>query len=91
MSYSKITVYYYGDGIALNGKNTRQNVLKKKTINLTKKIQDYIDDHGTGSIQIRGNQDHLEIYGGSTLLFDQDINGDSREYISSIQNWEWIY
>ena len=39
MSYSKVTVYYYGDGIALNGKNTRQNVLKKKTINLTKKFK----------------------------------------------------
>ena len=90
MSYSKIQVRYYGDGISLDGKNTRQNVEKKVTIPLPKKVIEYGDFYGYDSMYVTSYLDHLIIKGGGATLLDKDINGSSREYISRIVGYEWL-
>jgi len=92
MSYSKLEVRYRGDGInTTSTRNTRQDVVKKKTINLPKKVQEYGDKHGYYSIQVDYNLDHIILRGGWEVLFDQDINGGSNEYIKSIEGYTWLY
>ncbi|MCR4665144.1 MAG: hypothetical protein K5660_07235 [Paludibacteraceae bacterium] len=90
MSYSKIRVYYYGDGISLDGTNTRQGVEKKITITLPKKVVEYGDRYGYGSLSISYSGDHIIIRGGGDTLMDQDFNGASKEYITRITRYEWL-
>ena len=93
MSYTKIQVRYYGDGIACNGRNTRQGVEKKVTITLPKRVIEYGDKHGYSRMVVdyrRYNRDHIIIKGGGETLLDKDINGGSNEYIERIVGYEWL-
>jgi len=92
MSYSKLEVRYRGDGINTHeAKNTRQDVVKKKTIILPKRVQEYGDRYGYGSIRVSCKLDHIILSGGGSVLFDQDINAASDEYIRSIEGYSWLY
>ena len=91
MSYTKIHIEYYGDGIACNGRDTRQGVLKKAPIALPKKVTEYGDAHGYSSLHVSFSYDHLIIkagYFGETLM-DKDINASSREYIKQLVSYDW--
>lgn len=89
MSYTKIRIEYYGDGIAWNGRNTRQGVLKKATIALPKKVTEYGDAHGYSSLSVSKCADHLIIRGGGETLMDKDINASSQEYIKQLVSYDW--
>ena len=89
MSYTKIRIEYYGDGIACNGRDTRKGVLKKATIALPKKVTEYGDAHGYSSLSVSYSADHLIIKGGWETLMDKDINASSREYISRLVSYDW--
>lgn len=92
MSYSKIEIHYRGDGInSAQGVNTRQGVVKKRAVSLNKKVQDYGDKYGYSSLRVDYSLDHLIIRGGGETLLDKDINGDSNEYIRSIESYDWLY
>lgn len=91
VSYSKIQVQYHGDG--LNTRqcvNTRQGVVKKVTLPLTNRVKEYGDEFGYDTIEVGFNGDHLILTGGGKVLLDNDINGESNEYIESIVEWQWI-
>ena len=90
MSYTKIQVRYYGDGISLDGRNTRQNVEKKVTIPLPKRVIEYGDRYGYNTMSVSKSEDHVIIRGGGVVLLDKDINGNSREFISCIVGYDWI-
>ena len=90
MSYSKIQVRYYGDGLACNGRNTRQDVEKKVTITLPKRVIEYGDKYGYSRLSVDYNRDHIIITGGGETLLDKDINGGSIEYIKRIVGYEWL-
>lgn len=92
MSYSKIRVYYYGDGInsAQSGINTRQNVEKKVTLVLPKRVKEYGDSRGYSSISVDYLRDHIILKGGGEVLMDVDFNAGSNEYIRSITKYEWL-
>lgn len=89
--YSKIQVRYYGDGVNSNQNvNTRQNVIKKTTLSLTNRVKAFGEEFGYDTIQLSFNGDHLMLIGNGNTLLDQDINGESNEYIESIVDWTWI-
>ncbi len=90
MSYSKIQVRYYGDGIACTGRNTRQDVEKKVTITLPKRVIEYGDKYGYSNMRVSCSLDHIIIKGGGETLLDKDINGGSSEYITRIVDYEWL-
>lgn len=90
MSYSKIRVHYYGDGISCDSTNTRQGVEKKVTLALPKKVTTYGDAHGYSSLSVSYSLDHIIIKGGYETLMDVDINASSREYITRIISYEWL-
>jgi len=90
MSYTKIEVLYHGDGISLDSTNTRQNVQKKVTLLLTKKVVEYGENYGYDELEVSYHGDHIVIKGGYDVLMDKDINGSSREYISRIDSYTWL-
>lgn len=92
MSYSKIRIYYRGDGInsAQSGINTRQEVEKKVTLALPKRVKEYGDSNGYGSIFVDHRYDHVILRGGGEVLMDVDINAGSNEYIRIITKHEWL-
>jgi len=90
MSYSKIEIRYHGDGISLDGTQTKQGVQKKVTLSLNKKVQTYGDQHGYDQLTVSFSLDHVIIYGGGNTLMDTDINAGSREYISRIDGYDWL-
>lgn len=93
MSYSKLEVHYTTDGLNTSASvNTRAaGTVKKKTITLPKKVQEYGDSHGYSSISISYSLDHIILKGGYETLMDLDINGtNNNEYIRSIVSTEWI-
>lgn len=90
MSYSKIRVYYYGDGISLTSTNTRQNVEKKITLALPNRVKEYGDRNGYGGITVTYDLDHIILKVGCTELMNVDINGESSEYIRRITRYEWL-
>lgn len=90
-SYSKIQIRYYGDGVnSRQDVNTRQNVIKKVTLTLPNRVKAFGEDFGYDTIQIGFNGDHIMLTGNGTTLLDNDINGESNEYVESIVDWEWI-
>ena len=92
MSYTKIHIEYYGDGIACNGRDTRQGVLKKATIALPKKVTEYGDAHGYSSLHVGYRSDHLIIRAGGCFgetLMDKDINASSQEFIKQLVSYDW--
>lgn len=94
MSYSKLEVHYTTDGInTTSSVNTRAaGTVKKKTVTLPKKVQDFGDKRGYSSISISYDKDHLILRGGGETLMDLDINGtNNNEYIRSIVKTEWLY
>ena len=92
MSYTKIRVRYYGDGINSNQSvNTRQGVVKKVTITLPKRVIEYGDKHGYSYMHVTHNEDHIIIRACGETLLDQDINGGSNEWIKRIVDYEWLY
>jgi hypothetical protein len=91
VSYSKIQIRYYGDGVnSRQDVNTRQNVIKKVTLTLPNRVKAFGEDFGYDAIQIGFNGDHIMLTGNGTTLLDNDINGESNEYVESIVDWEWI-
>ncbi len=92
MSYTKIRVNYTTDG--LNTKacvNTRKDVVKKATLPLPKKLQEYGNKYGYHSLSVTYSLDHLIIRGGGEELMNLDINGtDNNEYIKRIVSYEWL-
>ena len=91
VSYSKIQIRYYGDGVnSRQDVNTRQNVIKKVTLTLPNRVKAFGEDFGYDTIQIGFNGDHIMLTGNDTTLLDKDINGESNEYVESIVDWEWI-
>lgn len=91
MSYSKLVVHYTTDGFFTIAAGTAGKV-KKKTITLPKKVQEYGDSHGYSSISISYRLDHIILEGGNETLMDLDIiNGTNYlESITSIVSTEWI-
>lgn len=73
--------------------NTRAaGTVKKKTITLPKKVQEFGDKRGYYNIFITHHQDQLILRGGGETLMDLDINGtNNNEYIRSIVKTEWLY
>lgn len=91
MSYSKIQVNYYGDGInSQQAVTTRQGVVKKATITLSNKVKEYGDKYGYDSIVVDFSLDHIILKGGGSVLLDKDINGASNEFIKKIESYHWI-
>lgn len=91
MSYIKIRINYYGDGINTHGyEKTRQNVLKTVTLSLPKKVIECGDEYGYNHLDISSSSDHIIIRHYGETLMDKDINGSSNEYIRHIESYEWI-
>ena len=93
MSYSKLKVYYQGDGSnTWNVLGTTSQLEKKITITLPVQAKKYGDQNGYDKIIITSFQDHLILKGSDgQILFDRDVNGeDSNEYITKITRYEWI-
>ncbi len=91
MSYTKIQVRYYGDGLnTRQSVNTRKDVEKKVTITLPKRVIEYGDKHGYYSMRVGFCSDHIIITGSGETLLDKDINGGSNEYITRIVDYEWL-
>jgi hypothetical protein len=91
MSYTKIQVRYYGDGLnTRQSVNTRKGIEKKVTITLPKRVIEYGDKHGYYSMRVDFCSDHIIITGGGETLLDKDINGGSNEYIERIVGYEWL-
>lgn len=91
MSYSKIQVRYYGDGISLTGVQAREGMLKKVTLTLPKRVIEYGDEHGYYSIRVDYDCDHLILKAADgKVLLDKDINAGSKEYIRQIVDYDWM-
>lgn len=90
MSYSKLKITYYTDGVNTNASvNTRQGN-KHRTLALPQKVQEYGDKYGYSRITIDYRMDHLILKGGGEVLMDIDINGtNNNEYIRGIVSYEW--
>ena len=90
MSYSKLKITYYTDGLNTNASvNTRQGN-KHRTLALPQKVQEYGDKYGYSRITFDYSLDHLILKGGSEVLMDIDINGtNNNEYIRGIVSYEW--
>lgn len=90
MSYSKIQIRYYGDGVNYFG-NARQGMLKTVTITLPKRVIEYGDKYGYSKMSVDYYFDRIIIVGGDgETLLDKDINGGSNEYIKRIAGYEWL-
>ena len=91
MGYTKLKVYYQGDGSNLYTSTTSQ-LEKKYTVTLPVQVKKYGDENGYDKISITHCADHLILKGGNgKILFDRDINGDNNdEYITKITRYEWI-
>ena len=92
MSYTKLEVRYITDGINSVNRSvkTRQNVVKKKTLILPKKVQEYGNRYGYNSLSLDYHQDHIIIKYGYETLMDTDINGaGNNEYIRGIESYDW--
>ena len=70
--------------------NTRQNVVNKVTLPLPNRVKAFGEEFGYDAIQINFNGDHIMLIGNGNTLLDNDINGESNEYIESIVDWTWI-
>ena len=91
VNYSKIQIRYYGDGVnSRQDVNTRQNVVKKVTLALPNRVKAFGEEFGYDAIQINFNGDHIMLIGNGNTLLDNDINGESNEYVESIVDWTWM-
>lgn len=54
------------------------------------RVKAFGEEFGYDTIQLSFNGDHLMLIGNGNTLLDQDINGESNEYIESIVDWTWI-
>lgn len=91
VNYSKVLVRYCGDGVnSRQDVNTRQDVIKKRTITLPNKVKAFGEEFGYEAIQFGFNGDRLFMTGNGDTLLDIDINGESNEYIESIVDWTWM-
>ena len=75
MSYSKLKVYYQGDGSnTWNVLGTTSQLEKKNTITLPVQAKKYGDENGYDKIIITSFQDHLILKGSDgQILFDRDV------------------
>jgi len=91
MSYTKLEIRYIGDGVNSKTDGETRDAIKKRTLALAKKVQEYGDEHGYDKIELLFNGDRITLKGGAEVLQDQDINGtNSNEYIVSIEGYEWL-
>lgn len=91
MSYTKLNIVYYTDGINTTASVKTRTGNKHRTIALPKKVQEYGDKYGYSSLRVDYNLDHLIIKGGGETLMDTDINGtNNNEYIRGIVSYEWL-
>ena len=75
MSYNKLKITYYTDGVNTQScVNTRQGN-KHRTLSLPQKVQEYGDRYGYNSISLNYSYDHLILRGGGEVLMDIDISG----------------
>ena len=90
MSYSKLKITYYTDGVNTNASvNTRQGN-KHRTLALPQTVQEYGDKYGYSRITIDYLWDRLILKGGGEVLMDVDINGTDRwNGIERIVSYEW--
>ena len=92
MSYTKLKITYYTDGVNTQsyGVKTRQGN-KHRTLALPQKVQEYGDKYGYNNISLTYSGDHLILRGGYEDLMDIDINGtNNNEYIRGIVSHEWL-
>ena len=91
MSYTKLNIVYYTDGLNTKASVNTRTGNKHRTIALPKKVQEYGDAHGYSSLRVDYIADHLIIKGGHETLMDTDINGtNNNEYIRGIVSYEWL-
>ena len=91
MGYTKLEIRYIGDGVNSKTDSTMRDAIRKKTLNLAKKVQEYGDKYGYDTIEFLFNGDRITLKGGDEVLQDQDINGtNNNEYIVSIEGYEWL-
>jgi hypothetical protein len=53
-------------------------------------VKAFSEEFGYDAIQINFNGDHVMLIGNGNTLLDNDINGESNEYIESIVDWTWL-
>lgn len=91
MSYTKVEIHYTTDGINTKTYGNTRDGIKKKTLAISKKVQEYGDKYGYSSIKFSYSDDHIILRGGGVVLQDQDINGsNNNEYIRSIVKTNWL-
>lgn len=91
MSYTKLEIRYVGDGVNSKTDGETRDAIKKRTLALAKKVQEYGDKYGYDTIEFLFNGDRITLKGGDEVLQDQDINGtNNNEYIVSIEGYEWL-
>lgn len=91
MSYTKLEIHYTTDGINTQASVNTRDGIKKKTLTISKKVQEYGDKYGYSKINVDYNLDHIILKGGYEVLQDQDINGsNNNEYIRSIVDIKWL-
>ena len=91
MSYTKLKITYYTDGVnSRSCVKTRQGN-KHRTLAVPQKVQEYGDKYGYNNISLTYSGDHLILRGGYEDLMDIDINGtNNNEYIRGIVSHEWL-
>ena len=90
MAYSKLIIPFYYD-TSFTSKEPRI-----KTINLTKKVKDFIDEYGEWNIKFSiVDKTRLQIWGSTLyeykLLLERDLKGNSdRHMILYLSDAKWI-
>ena len=91
MSYTKLKVTYYTDGINTRSYVNTRKGNKHKTLYLPQKVKEYGDKYGYHTISLDYSDDHIILEGGGEILMDMDINGTgNNEYIRGIVSHEWL-
>lgn len=91
MSYTKLKITYYTDGINTQASVKTRQGNKHRTLAVPQKVQEYGDKYGYNNISLTYYGDHLILRGGYEDLMDIDINGtNNNEYIRGIVSHEWL-
>ena len=56
MSYTKLEIRYVGDGVNSKTDGETRDAIKKRTLALAKKVQEYGDEHGYDKIELSFKQ-----------------------------------
>lgn len=91
MSYTKLKITYYTDGLNTQASVKTRQGNKHRTLAVPQKVQEYGDKYGYNNISLTYSRDHLILRGGYEDLMDIDINGtNNNEYIRGIVSHEWL-